>query len=502
MTINGEKEGRPYSESYDYVIVGSGAAGAAAARVLADTGASIALVEEGPAVDARDFDDKLYPALRRLFRGMGAQVSRGRAFIPVIQGRCLGGGTTVNSAIVWRLPEDVWDTWAQAYGLADAIPLRELQGHWDTIERELSVRPTPPEVWGENNRLMDKARAKLGIQAAPTMRNESGCRGSGRCLTGCPSGAKKSALVTFIPYAEKKGAAVLTSAPVERVVVKDGRAIGVAGRFDRPGAKTGVAPFCVYARKAVLVAASAIQTPGLLRRSGVRSWHLGRHFQGHPGSPLVALFDQKVDMWTGATQGFDADHHRRDGRFKVETISLPPEGAVLRLPGVGRRWAEAIGQAPFAALWAVQMRAYAEGRVSERFFGTDIAYDLRQQDVDILRRALRFTAEMFFAAGAREVLPGIYGMPERIGPDELYLFDSAPSDPASYTFILSHLFGTARMSRDPGDGVVGHDFGVHGVKGLFVVDSSIFPTNIGVNPQHTIMAVAFLAAQRIAQRNT
>ena len=64
--------------------------------------------------------------------------------------------------------------------------------------------------------------------------------------------------------------------------------------------------------------------------------------------------------------------------------------------------------------------------------------------------------------------------------------------------VLTHLFGTARMSLRAGDGVVGPDFAVHGTRNLFVVDSSVFPTNLGVNPQLTIMGMAMLAANRIA----
>src|SRR5205823_12949 len=96
-----------FDEAFDYVIVGSGAAGATAARVLADTGRSVAVLEEGPAVEPKDFVNELFPSFQKMFRDQGGQVARGRAFIPVIQGRCLGGSTVVNSAIVWRLPEDV-----------------------------------------------------------------------------------------------------------------------------------------------------------------------------------------------------------------------------------------------------------------------------------------------------------------------------------------------------------------------------------------------------------
>ena len=85
-------------------------------------------------------------------------------------------------------------------------------------------------------------------------------------------------------------------------------------------------------------------------------------------------------------------------------------------------------------------------------------------------------------------------------PGEERLLDAGPDDPRCYSWILSHLFGTARMAARASAGVVGHDFAVHGVPNLVVADSSVFPTNLGVNPQHAIMAVARLCAERLSER--
>ena len=503
MIFDGEKEARAVEAAFDYVIVGSGAAGATVARVLAEAGASIAIVEEGPAVSTGEFVDALFPSVRRMFREMSMLSARGRAMIPIIQGTCLGGSTVINSGIIWRIPDDVWAPWQSQFGLGTALPLAQLHEHWDLIERELSVQPTAREVWGENNRLMDLARARLGVSGFPTQRNVRDCRGSARCLTGCPFGAKQSMLVSYLPYAEQRGAALYTSARVDRILIKTARATGVRGYFHQPTLKTNLAPFVLHARKAVIVAASAIQTPLLLRRSGVRSPHLGRHFQAHPGCSLMAIFDEPVYSWHGATQGYEIDEHRQDGHFKVESIALPLETLLATMPGVGQAWATNMAAAPHVAIWAVQLRAQAEGTV-RRYgpLGTDVRYDLTAGDMDNLRRGLRFTAELFFAAGAREVLTGVHGMSERLcRPEEAQAFDRAPADPSAYSMILSHLFGTARMSVRPQDGVVGPDFRIHGTQNLYVVDSSLFPTNLGVNPQLPIMGVAMHAARQMVEGN-
>jgi choline dehydrogenase-like flavoprotein len=294
--------------------------------------------------------------------------------------------------------------------------------------------------------------------------------------------------LTYLPYAEGHGVRVFSRARADRVLWHGHRAVGVAGRG-----------FQLEARRGVIVAASAIQTPLLLARSGVRSAHLGRHLQAHPGLEVAAVFDRPVRMWWGATQGYEIDQYRTSDRAKIETVALPPELHFAALAGVGRRWVAAMAESEHVAVWAVALRAFAQGRVSERFGATNIGFDLDARDMAYLNGAIRRTADLFFAAGARYVLPGIRGLPDRIGPNEVAVLDDAPRDPGAYTFILSHLFGTARMSVRAEDGVVGTDFAVHGRRGLTVVDSSVFPTNLGVNPQHTIMAIAMHAAERIAE---
>jgi choline dehydrogenase-like flavoprotein len=103
--------------------------------------------------------------------------------------------------------------------------------------------------------------------------------------------------------------------------------------------------------------------------------------------------------------------------------------------------------------------------------------------------------------GAREIWPGVYGKPSVMTSiDDARSLGEGSLDSRAYGFIATHLFGAARMGTDPRSSVVSPEFETHEAKGLYVVDSSVFPTNLGVNPQHTIMAVARLAATRIAER--
>ena len=473
------------TDAFDYVVVGSGAAGASAARVLADSGRSVAIVEEGPAVSTDQFEARSFPALARLYRDMGAQLTSGRAPMLVIQGRCLGGSTVINSAIVRRLPEEVWGEWDRDHRLGSDLPFGTIEDASAAIESELHVAATPESVWGENNRLLSEAGARQGVAGGPTRRNAPHCRGAARCNLGCPTGAKQSMELSYIPYATARGAQVFTDERAERIVLRGGRAVAVETRRRS-----------LLARHAVLIAASAVETPRLLWRSGVRSGHLGRHFQGHPGMAIVGLFEHEVRPGFGATQGYELDGLRAGGRVKIETLAVPPESFFGGMPGVGQEWLALMAEYPRSAIWALPLRSFAEGKVG---LGRrrSIDFNLDRRDLPNLRRGLRRAAELLFAAGAREVVCPVFGLPHRLWPGQESMIELASDDQGAYPLAMSHLFGTARMSVRPEDGVVAPDFRIHGTENLYVVDSSVFPTNLGVNPQLTIMALARIAAGRI-----
>jgi choline dehydrogenase-like flavoprotein len=334
----------------------------------------------------------------------------------------------------------------------------------------------------------------MGFAAAPMRRYDNGCTGSGSCLTGCARAAKQGMSVTYVPWALALGARIVTSCRVVRVEVRGGRAVGVVGEAARQ--------VRLRARRGVFVAASTVQTPNILRRSGITSRDLGRHFQAHPGLALGGLMDRRVDMTFGATQGAESIHFRKTDRFKLETIAMPPELAAARIPGVGADLAERMEQLENVAVWAAQIRAEAEGTVTGGSWTgahDTVRFTMTENDIRTTRKACALLARMLFEAGAREVWPGIYGVPYVLTSiDQAKLVEDGPLDPRAYSFIATHLFGAARMGPDPRTSVVGADFACHQAEALYVVDSSIFPTNLGVNPQHSIMALARLAASRAA----
>ena len=479
----------------DFVIVGSGPAGSAVARAVARAGASVLVVEEGPLRKPSDFHADSFQAMADLYRDLGGSLTRGPAPMPYLQGRVVGGTSVINGAISWRLPKDIHDQWCKADpALTLALPFDTLEALTDEMERELGIAPTDPAIAGTHNALFAKGAQALGIAHRPISRNVVQCQGSGGCLQGCRHGRKQSMDLTRLPQACEYGAEIMFNTKVLRIDHDHRRARGVLARSQGGGL------WRLQARRAVVLAASAVQTPCLLWQSGLRHGPVGEGFQGHPGASAAGFFREPVHLWQGATQGHEGIGLRQEG-LKFEVLGMDIGVAMTRLPGVGQELSRHLALLPHMAEWGCAVKAQARGTVRPSLLGRPVVrYQLTDADMAKTRKGLSILAQMLLAAGAERVHLGVHGGPTEItDPRQAQAFASeGPRDPRAYAMVLTHLFGTAAMGSDPARSVVGPDFGVHQLAQLYVADSSVFPSNTGVNPQTSILALASLCGQRLA----
>jgi len=482
----------------DFVIVGTGAGGATAARVLAGAGHDVAMIEEGPRLRTDERRPEMIHALRQAVRDFGTFATRGAHPIVLLQGRCVGGSTAINSGIIWRLPEDVRRQWAEERGLSELVDAPGLERTFELLEHELKVAPVPAHLRGGNAELMARAAERLGLPGKVIQRNAPNCRGAGRCLQGCPNEARLSMDVSYVPRAIADGARLHPNCRALRVLIENGRAVGVEGDVLDEETRKSTGRFVLRAREAVIVAASVMWTPVLLRRSGVKR-NVGDNLQLHPGSAVVGRFDEPVGMNFGASQAFEVP--MREHGFKIESLTLPPEMLALRLPGAGERWQQMLSELDHFAQWAALVRMRAKGTVRPGRSADDavVQYTPGADDVKTMQRALALICRMMFAAGATEVYPGIARLPHTLSDvSQVKLIEDAQVEVGDLHMMASHHFGTAAAGGDPSNSVVGPDLQSHEVRSLYVMDASVFPTNLGVNPQHAIMALVWRAAERLA----
>lgn len=201
----------------DVVIVGSGAGGGVSAEILTRAGLKVLIVEEGMLKSSKDFKMREADAYPQLYQESAARKTRDKA-INILQGRTVGGSTTVNWTSSFRTPPATLAVWQKTFGLADYSPAA-LAPWFEQMEARLGVAPwlTAPN---ENNDILARGAARIGIATASIKRNVRGCWNLGYCGMGCPTNAKQSMLVTTIPAALDGGATLLTRVRAERLVFK------------------------------------------------------------------------------------------------------------------------------------------------------------------------------------------------------------------------------------------------------------------------------------------
>ncbi len=487
------------SERCDVCVIGSGAGGAVVAKELAESGARVIVLEEGRHFTAgRDFNRRPIDMLARLYRDAGLTSTVGFPAIPLPLGRTVGGTTTINSGTCFRAPAEVLTHWERDLGVEGCGP-EGLAAHFDRVERELHVVPVSEALLGRNAQIVRRGAERLGYASAPLKRNVRNCHGCGVCCFGCPSGAKQSMDVSYVPKAVAAGARVLSGCRAVRLVASGARIVAVEGHVVGPPGGAPGAEIRIEAGEVVL-AAGAVHTPLLLQRNrlGLAGGQVGRHLAVHPCTRVNALFNETVDGWQGVPQGLCVDQFLGEG-ILLEGTQGPPSLIGAFLPFQGMRFKELFAQSRHVAAFGVMIRDSSRGSVRALPGGRPlIRYSMGPDDVRRVCKGILELSRIFFAAGARAVFPALASLPEAFSFEEVEARLSRPVAATELELMAFHPMGTCRMGPDPAASVVDPAGRVHGLENLHIADASVFPTNLGVNPQITISALADRLSARLS----
>jgi len=502
----------PETLTCDVAIVGTGAGAGITAELLTAAGLDVVLVEEGPLRSSRDFRQSEAEAYPALYQESASRKTADKA-IGILQGRCVGGSTTVNWTSSFRTPSATLAFWRERFALPEMSD-DALAPWFQQVEQRLNIDPwlVAPNA---NNQLLRLGAARLGIPAAAIQRNVKGCWNLGSCGMGCPTNAKQSMLVTTLPVALDRGARLLVQARVEQLVIEGSAVRGLTVLpVQLNGAPASTRSTRISARH-VVVAGGAINTPALLLRSKAPDPHglLGRRTFLHPVVVSAATFDERIEGWSGAPQTLYTDHFLEvapiDGAigYKLEAPPLYPLIVASTLPGFGAQQSALLADfAKTHALLALLRDGFHAqspgGSVKLRSDGSPLLdYPLNAFVLDGARRAFLSMAEIQFAAGAKQVLP-VHEMaaPYRSWAEARAAIGQLPIQPLLTRVLSAHVMGGCAMAGSEDLGVVRPDGRHWQLDNLSIHDGSLFPTSIGANPQLSVYGLAAKLATLLARQ--
>jgi choline dehydrogenase-like flavoprotein len=494
----------------DVCIIGSGAGGAVMAAQLQNAGLKVLVLEEGGHHTKAEFKMREDQAFPMLYQEGGGRATKDLG-IALLQGRTVGGTTVVNWTTSFRTPERVLDHWSKTYGVT-GFTKAELDPHWDVVEERLNIKQISLEETNRNNRTLYDGCKALSMAVDTTKRNTKGCFKSGYCGMGCPVDAKQSMLITYLPDAVAKGATVLSRCRVDKLIAEAGRvvraectALGGDG-YTPTGARLKVTA------KRFILSAGAINSPSVLMRSGLGGGMVGRRTFLHPVVGTASHFKDPIEPFYGAPQSV-ASHALADRGDKVgiflEAAPLHPVLAALASSGFGAGHHQTVKQlANLSAHVALVIDGFhpseTGGTVHLRGSGAPVLdYVIPPRVWEGLKEGLKVLARIDLAAGADTVWtahePAVVIRSEK----DIAQLDTVPYEPNRVLVFSAHIMGGCMVGGNPQTSVVRPgDLRHHDLSNLHVVDGSIFPTSLGVNPSETIYGIAHLVGERIAHAST
>ncbi|MCB1323711.1 MAG: GMC family oxidoreductase [Spirochaetales bacterium] len=495
----------------DVCIIGSGAGGAVAAAELSRAGWKVVLIEEGSHFIGQ-FNNDEFAMQVRLYRDAGWVLSENQT-LSILQGRTLGGSTTVNWQTSLYPPDYVTNEWRDRFGLS-GYGRDEASGEFvEEVHQRLGVRLVPDHLVNRNNRILLEGGRRLGLHPHRLRNNNAGkCVGLGRCGLGCPINAKQSTFLTWIPDAVQAGAIVAPNMRAESIEDGDVKTVHAVFTPD-PFAETppGVIQEMRIHAPVVVVSAGALEGPALLQRSGLGNDWVGRNLKVHPTSQILARFDYEVDMWHGPPQSIMIeDGHNQEGTgygFWLEVSPLRPSLTAAAMPLLGDRAIEELRDYRKLSAGICLVRDGADGETAGRVSWSGgkrkIEYTMTPTDARNMLRGLKMLAEVQAAAGAKELIFPFFDMEEPLPVTPESNFDWILSkSTATNTFgvFSAHPHGSIQAADNSARGAINPDFELYGHRNIFVMDACWIPTGLSVNPQITTMSAALRAARKLASQ--
>lgn len=515
MIFDASNQKLPLKLKVGLCVIGSGAGGAAAAMVAAESGMDVLIIEAGPFVPPGVMNQREEDMIPALLEANGGQTSSDRNCM-IVQGRALGGSTLHNINLCKRIPEPILKEWQRERGM-EHLGLETWSALYDEVESLLQVSQIPESQMSKHNQIFRDGTTKLGWKGGLLSHNRSGCVESGFCAVGCAYDAKNNAVKVMVPRILAAGAQILTHCKAVKLIQERGRVVGVDARALDPLTRKPIGRVEIQCEQ-VCVSGSATGSAALLLRSKIKddSGSTGKGLTIHPALVAAGEFDEPIDAWKGIPQSWEcsqfldferAHAEQPSTEIGIRTWVIPafahPMSTATILPGWGDAHAELMQKYSRLAVLTGMIHDTSQGAVTPRQeLEQRIDWKPNKSDRAELLFGLKKSAEILFAAGAKRVFVPSKKLLVLDSPADLDRVDQIRLEAGEMPMTAVHPMSTVSMADDPLKGPVDSRGKHHFIEGLWVADGSVFPGSIGVPPQVSIYALGLHVGRAIAAQTT
>lgn len=482
----------------DAVIVGSGAGGAAAAVRLSEKGMKVIVLEEGGYFQNTDMTQREDEMMPQLYRDGGSQVTSNGS-LTVLQGRCVGGTTTINMGDASPIQPPILEYYRRHHGWSLDWDTLHAEQNW-TAEMMGVQRIADPLLNRANSSFLAMAKAR-GWKGDVFNNFRTGCIGSGYCMVGCHYDAKRGVMLNLLPRAVSLGAEILTGALVDRVLLEKGVAKGVEGVLLEPGTPRESGGRFVVKAPRVIVSAGTIHSPGVLHRSGVKHPALGQNLTLQPHLPIFGHYKEEMKSYRGIPQAvFISEFDIEDpdtglGGYRLEPVFSHPGMMASSIPFHGEEHQNLMRLFNHMGMTLLLMPDRPTGNLTFKGRRSVIHYIPRPDVMQRARKAMVSASQLHFDAGALAVYLPVKGRYTRL--ESLKAVEAALPDMALPRLISPHPQGTCRMGKDPATTVLDLKGQVRGAKNLWVMDGSVFPSTASHHITIPIVSTSSYLAKQV-----
>ena len=512
----------------DILVVGSGAGGSfVAAELAARTKQRVLILEKGDYIEPTEFLQRERLMMPRI---IDTEFSVREVFgteIPTVStavavGKLVGGSATINHALAFEPPRPVIRDWHDQLGVAWSYD--DLVPHLEYIRKLLRIALVPESQISGSNLALRRGAQKLGMpNHGAAQRNAHQCIGCGFCDLGCRYNRKLTPLNVVLPLAARHGAQVVANCRVDQLMLealpgdgRDGRRHRVIGVFAQLTDSRGTDRQSLEVRaRRVVLAAGPFSSSRILLQSAVPDLRtskgadaaVGTRFSTHgtitlygdfdeaiypsAATPPMGYFVKKYEVDDQATAD-PAVHHIR---YALEGLLNHPLAHAQLMPYESAESHQAFMKRFNQTMTlAVMFRDRPVGRITENGFEYELAAEDRAHWLDALRTGSR----IMFAAGARRVFFNAHRPLILTSPDQIEsALTLALVEQQRLQITSGHPMGGCAIGGNPKRDVVDSRGRSYDVDGLYIADSSLLPTSLGVNPCYTVFALARYIADKM-----